>query len=70
MIDNCSAFYFNSRPCVRGDPLRQMLVTQTLNFNSRPCVRGDREILDDAENEKDFNSRPCVRGDPCSQPCC
>ena len=37
---------FNSRPCVRGDPLEDCLTAYTaLHFNSRPCMRGDRIAL-------------------------
>ena len=33
--------YFNSRPCVRGDSIRDAFLFHQDNFNSRPCVRGD-----------------------------
>ena len=34
-------FYFNSRPCARGDRPRPARRSRRNDFNSRPCARGD-----------------------------
>ena len=40
-----TAFYFNSRPCERGDVRRCHITQLRIYFNSRPCERGDIEGL-------------------------
>ena len=41
MADCQREYYFNSRPCVRGDGCTGITGTISTYFNSRPCVRGD-----------------------------
>ena len=56
-------FYFNSRPCARGDLYRAWEEAGAVYFNSRPCARGDVSRQPIHSAAKDFNSRPCARGD-------
>ena len=55
--------YFNSRPCVRGDPAETKYTKDDYLFQFTPL----REGRPSGHSEKGalpyFNSRPCVRGD-------
>ena len=56
-------YYFNSRPCARGDGADERLPGGQNHFNSRPCARGDITIFTAITRSANFNSRPCARGD-------
>ena len=55
-------FYFNSRPCVRGDQPAAGRVCKYADFNSRPCVRGDEDDNLDVNAEGKFQFTPLCEG--------
>ena len=63
MVGSRKRYYFNSRPCERGDLLVRFNQHFYLYFNSRPCERGDNRCRHMRFGRSYFNSRPCERGD-------
>ena len=61
---SCLHFYFNSRPCVRGDKRKRKKIPILANFNSRPCVRGDLNLAVFINSFKIFQFTPLREGRP------
>ena len=57
-------FYFNSRPCGRGDHHRSPRSVPRAYFNSRPCGRGDSLLLTGLPQVEIFQFTPLREGRP------